>query len=422
MPDINVVVEPNLYNVDIVSTGDILVNPIQNNNEIVVAVYPNIIDVNCDAVSIVVVDIHRGPAGLIQSVTGLATNNSDPANPVVKIEVDGITIGGDGTPSSPLVSYGGGGQVDSIVAGVGIGVNGTDPANPVIENTQKNVAGEGIAVDNTDLAFPIITNIGIMIEDEFLNTIGPEFSEIAGSTGNSSFDPSGFGFIKLESAAVTGAYMGYEIDLFCIPTQDGTSVEMKNVLLQQFFLERFEFGLMGSWGDYTLIYFDYSAGQLKWQLEVKQAWGGSYIINGGRAYATSKNKEIVSNFGIIELDDVSGFKQNGYCNVLSSDPNYNVQFVNYFLVGKFIHFWANAVSDAFSLDTTIIVVPAVDLKFKIDANRRVSIYYNGVLFSTTPDDAMTSWSFHKLFYRAIAKSNKSTKSMADKLVLNGVRL
>lgn len=47
-------------------------------------------------------------SGSVDSVTGLNTDNTDPANPVVKIAVDGTTITGLGTLSSPLVALGGG--------------------------------------------------------------------------------------------------------------------------------------------------------------------------------------------------------------------------------------------------------------------------------------------------------------------------
>jgi len=47
-----------------------------------------------------------GGGGSVQSVTGLNTNNTDPANPVVQISVDGVSITGLGTPASPLVSSG----------------------------------------------------------------------------------------------------------------------------------------------------------------------------------------------------------------------------------------------------------------------------------------------------------------------------
>ncbi len=54
----------------------------------------------------------EGGGGSVESVTGLNTDNADPANPVVQISVDGVTITGDGTPGDPLVATtGGGGNV-----------------------------------------------------------------------------------------------------------------------------------------------------------------------------------------------------------------------------------------------------------------------------------------------------------------------
>jgi hypothetical protein len=44
--------------------------------------------------------------GLVQSVTGLNTDNTDPRNPIVRISVDGTTITGLGTPASPLIATG----------------------------------------------------------------------------------------------------------------------------------------------------------------------------------------------------------------------------------------------------------------------------------------------------------------------------
>ncbi len=52
--------------------------------------------------------IQTSLGGLVQSVTGLNTNNADPKNPIVQISVDGVTITGAGTPASPLVATGGG--------------------------------------------------------------------------------------------------------------------------------------------------------------------------------------------------------------------------------------------------------------------------------------------------------------------------
>ena len=53
--------------------------------------------------------------GTVQSVTGLDTDNTDPANPVVQISVDGVTITGDGTPGNPLVSAGGGDSLSPLL-------------------------------------------------------------------------------------------------------------------------------------------------------------------------------------------------------------------------------------------------------------------------------------------------------------------
>jgi hypothetical protein len=70
----------------------------------------------------------------VQSVTGLNTNNADPANPIVRISVDGSTITGLGTPGSPLVAHAGGATgitsingdttaAQTIVEGAGISVS-----------------------------------------------------------------------------------------------------------------------------------------------------------------------------------------------------------------------------------------------------------------------------------------------------------
>jgi len=52
--------------------------------------------------------------GGIQSVTGLNTDTTDPANPVIQISVDGVTITGAGTPVSPLVATASAGGVTSV--------------------------------------------------------------------------------------------------------------------------------------------------------------------------------------------------------------------------------------------------------------------------------------------------------------------
>lgn len=45
--------------------------------------------------------------GVVQTVTGLDTDNTDPANPVVNIAINNATLTGDGTPGNPLSALGG---------------------------------------------------------------------------------------------------------------------------------------------------------------------------------------------------------------------------------------------------------------------------------------------------------------------------
>lgn len=68
-----------------------------------------------------------GGSGTVLSVTGLNTDNTDPANPIVKISVDGVTIIGQGTPASPLVAIGGGGVTHEVLidGGTFVGTTGT---------------------------------------------------------------------------------------------------------------------------------------------------------------------------------------------------------------------------------------------------------------------------------------------------------
>ena len=74
--------------------------------------------------------------GLVQSVTGLDTDNTDPLNPVVRIAVDGVTITGLGTPANPLVATGG-------------GIAGSGTLNYVARWTPDgNTLGTGLIRDN----------------------------------------------------------------------------------------------------------------------------------------------------------------------------------------------------------------------------------------------------------------------------------
>jgi hypothetical protein len=68
-------------------------------------------------------DYGGGGGGGVQSVTGLDTDNTDPANPVIQIAVDGVTITGDGTVGNPLVSVGGGSALEILEDGISVDAN-----------------------------------------------------------------------------------------------------------------------------------------------------------------------------------------------------------------------------------------------------------------------------------------------------------
>jgi hypothetical protein len=87
----------------------------------------------------------------VQSVTGLNTDNTDPANPVIQIAVDGITITGLGTLVSPLVATPSTGGVTSVTDdGNGVvTVDNTVPTAPVIQFQGVNVDGVTITGDGT---------------------------------------------------------------------------------------------------------------------------------------------------------------------------------------------------------------------------------------------------------------------------------
>jgi hypothetical protein len=129
--------------VDILVEGQELPNPLTAN-----FVAGNNVQISIDIDGNIVIS----GIGGIQSVTGLDTDNSDPANPVVQIAVDGVTITGDGTAGNPLVSTAIGGVQTVTDDGNGVvSVDNTDPINPVIEFNGVNVDGITITGDGTAL-------------------------------------------------------------------------------------------------------------------------------------------------------------------------------------------------------------------------------------------------------------------------------
>ena len=78
-----------------------------NSNTIaILQINDEIIQINVD-----IADVSAYADTLVQSVTGLNTDNTDPRNPIVRVSVDGSTITGTGIPGDPLVATGGGGGI-----------------------------------------------------------------------------------------------------------------------------------------------------------------------------------------------------------------------------------------------------------------------------------------------------------------------
>lgn len=98
-----------------------------------------------------------GGGGSVESVTGLNTNNTDPANPVVQISVDGVTITGAGTPESPLVAItGGSGDVTGPASSTDNAITRFDgTTGKIIQNSgasvddSGNIAGNNLSGTNT---------------------------------------------------------------------------------------------------------------------------------------------------------------------------------------------------------------------------------------------------------------------------------
>jgi hypothetical protein len=95
-------------------------------------------------------------ASSVDSVTGLDTDNTDPENPIVQIAVDGVTITGEGTPASPLVSSGGGGGFTHYL--------GEEFEGGVIYYLYKDSGGveHGLIVNKAEQALTIWQNTGTL--------------------------------------------------------------------------------------------------------------------------------------------------------------------------------------------------------------------------------------------------------------------
>jgi len=106
--------------------------------------------------------------GFVESVTGLDTDNTDPANPIVRISVDGTTVTGDGTPGDPLVAMASGGSVENgvtpFVAGNTNGILFQDSFGAISNFPQfaYDIATDSVTADSVSTGgdFTFINNSG----------------------------------------------------------------------------------------------------------------------------------------------------------------------------------------------------------------------------------------------------------------------
>lgn len=90
-------------------------------------------------------------------------DNTDPLNPIVQfggVEVDGITITGDGSSANPLTATPPSGFVESVSDNGlgGVSVDNTDPINPIIGFT--GVTTDGVTMSGDGTAFNPLTSLG----------------------------------------------------------------------------------------------------------------------------------------------------------------------------------------------------------------------------------------------------------------------
>jgi hypothetical protein len=123
-------------------------------------------------------------ASSVDSVTGLDTDNTDPENPIVQIAVDGVTITGEGTPASPLVSVGGGGGT-GLFKEVRVPISAAEILN--IHNVRKELlpAQSGIAYE-----IQSINLVLIKVATDYATTIANDNGFVSFRTGPGGFDES----------------------------------------------------------------------------------------------------------------------------------------------------------------------------------------------------------------------------------------
>ncbi len=126
--------------------------------------------------------------GFVETVTGLATDNTDPANPVVKIAVDPTTISGDGTPGSPLSALGGGGPSSGGGGGTKLAIDTTQvsvPASSTVDLYTVPIPAGTLGTNNA-----IKFKIALSSISGSANTIAIDFKYGATTLGTLTIDAS----------------------------------------------------------------------------------------------------------------------------------------------------------------------------------------------------------------------------------------
>jgi len=149
-----------------------------------------------------VLNIPQYGGGIVDSVTGLNTDNADPANPIINIAVDGVTITGSGTSIDPLVGTG-----DGIYGGPG-----TIPAALIATLTDNielasNLAGEA--------AFTL-SNTGLLGRSKIKIAAGTEsmslYTTLVQGHIISSNDPNGLHIVSTTANATISTLAGTTIE------------------------------------------------------------------------------------------------------------------------------------------------------------------------------------------------------------------
>ena len=117
----------------------------------------------------------------VQSVSGLNTAPTDPANPIVQISVDGTTITGNGTPASPLKASSNTNQgfysqtaisttivntnIETSIIGAGVGFLSVPPNTfQVGDSFVARMGGEVSNLNNTNITFRVKSGLTSLVD------------------------------------------------------------------------------------------------------------------------------------------------------------------------------------------------------------------------------------------------------------------